>query len=206
MKFTIFQIFSANTETSKNKGGRPSSEFATASDRTKRRRTEELRGSKSAAELAFATKMSLRESGKTDAAKVLDDVTTKSPTRASTYLTAFKSTSKPPPTEVSSDDALALIIDSKLSKSAYQNIRNLQKKVNTKFLPSYEHVLKAKTRCYPDKITCTEISAEVPLQSILDHTALRILTLQEEVIQSLSPEIVRNQKLIIKWGCDGSSG
>ena len=172
----------------------------------KRRRTEELRAHNSTEELAFAAKMSLRESGETNAAKILNDITTKSPTRASTYLTALKLTSKPPSTDVSSDDALALIIDSKLSKSAYQNIRNLQKKVDTKFLPSYERVLEAKARCYPDKMICTEISAEVPLQSILDHTALRILTLQEDVIKTLSPEIVRNQKLIIKWGCDGSSG
>ena len=101
----------------------------------KRRRTEELRAHNSTEELAFAAKMSLRESGETNAAKILNDITTKSPTRASTYLTALKLTSKPPSTDVSSDDALALIIDSKLSKSAYQNIRNLQKRSTQNFYP-----------------------------------------------------------------------
>ena len=54
------------------------------------------------AKLAFATGMSLRSSGATEAAKVLNDVTTKSLERALKYRTALKLASKPPPTEVSS--------------------------------------------------------------------------------------------------------
>ena len=60
--------------------------------------------------------------------------------------------------------------------------------------------------CLPSKdtITITPISAEVQLQSLLDHTAERLL-------QSITGNELKkygNTKVILfcKWGCDGSSG
>jgi len=149
--------------------------------------------------------MSLRSSGAPQAAKVVKDVTRKSPTRASKYQSALKLSTTPIATEVSNDEALALIIGSKLSKGAYQNIRNLQKKVGATFLPSYEKVLQAKVRCYPSDVTITETRAEVKLQALLDHISARLLQVQHDVIKKLSPQTVSKLRFILKWGCDGSS-
>ena len=169
-----FQNFQVPAQKKTNKRGRRSVDFKEVSDRSKRRRTEELRANNSTSELTFAANMSLRLSGENDASKILNDITTKSPTRASKYRKAFQLALKPQKVGVSSNDALALVIDSKLSKDGYQNIRNLQNKVEATFLPSYKHVSEAKNRCYPENIVVTEISAEVPLQNLIDHSVLRI--------------------------------
>lgn len=66
-------------------------------------------------------------------------------------------------------------------------------------------MLKAKKRCYPSSgESITESSAEIDLQSLLDHTTSRILESQKDVpnIIDINIEFV----LIDKWGFDGSTG
>ncbi|XP_047134584.2 uncharacterized protein LOC124812267 [Hydra vulgaris] len=65
--------------------GRPTRSFETLSDRSKKRRTKEMRTKFSPAELSFATQMSLRSSGHSDAAKIVNDVTLSSPFKATKY-------------------------------------------------------------------------------------------------------------------------
>jgi len=205
--FVSFNIKSQRVlETSKKPDfGRPSLEFATSSDRTKRRKTEDIRSQTSVEELSFATQMSLRASGKLDAAKIVKDVTLGSPSKAEKYRRSLEFT---PESILSGDSALSLVIEQKLSKIQYQGLRTISKENNCNLYPPYKEVLEAKRKCYPPKssITITECSAEVKLQFLLDHTAERILLTQMEVIKSLASENVRNLNLICKWGCDGSSG
>lgn len=70
----------------------------------------------------------------------------------------------------------------------------------------FQVLLNAKKKCYPKCETITETSAEVELQSLLDHTAERILesepNISEEVRKYPPAELV----LFGKWGFDGSSG
>lgn len=188
-----------------NRAGRPSLEFSELSDRSKRRKIEELRTSNTTEELAYATQMSLRSSGQLHASKIIKDVTSTSPIRASKYITAF--TSKVEKT-LSDDAALSVLVEHKFSKRTYHGIRKVAKENNCKLYPSYNNVLQAKKRCYPSRIsiTITESCAEVKLQALLDHTAMRILFLQREVVDSFTMENVKNMHLIYKWGCDGSSG
>lgn len=56
-------------------------------------------------------------------------------------------------------------------------------------------------------LVITETDAIVKLQALLDHTADRIVKLQEKTLNFLKKycEVI-NLKLIVKWGCDGSSG
>lgn len=185
--------------------GRPFKSFDTSSDRSKRRKTEEIRKTFTADELAYATQMSLRSTGNLEAAKVVKDVSSTSPTRAAKYVTAFQSKMEETFTP---DEALSLMLESKISKQAYQTTRNEAKKKGCKLFPSYKHVEKAKKMCYPPDfyVNVTETSAEVKLQVILDKTVARILKLQEDVIRNISPAHVKNVKLYCKWGCDGSSG
>lgn len=62
----------------------------------------------------------------------------------------------------------------------------------------------AKKRCYPTEITITEISAEIQLQSLIDHTVRRLCQVQEEILMSMDLTTNNNLNIIIKWGCDGS--
>lgn len=198
------KIHDAEALSTQSGTGRPSLEFPKMSDRSKRRKTEELRTSNTTEELIYAAQMSLRASGQLDASKVVKDITS-SPTKASKYTTAFTSEVE---RTLSDDAALSVLVEYKFSKRTYQGIRKVGKENHCKLYPSYNNVLKAKKRCYPlrTSITITESCAEVKLQALLNHTTERILFLQREVIGTLTVENVRNMHLICKWGCDGSSG
>ncbi|XP_043478801.1 uncharacterized protein LOC122509098 [Leptopilina heterotoma] len=192
--------------TKSNKSGRPSTSFEDSSDRTKRRKTTKIREDFSKEELAYATQMSLRSSGAVDAAAILKEVITQSPARASKYRTAYKSSLTSAPIEMTGDEALVDIVGAKLTKQNYLDIRSSLRRKNFNAYPSYRKIVEAKARCYPQDITVSEISAEVKLQSLLNHTCDRILMVQTDVINSLDVEVVKNLRLICKWGCDGSSG
>lgn len=101
------------------------------------------------------------------------------------------------------DAALTLMIEMMLSKRSYQIMRQSAKSLGNDIYPSYHRVLEAKKACYPSDIVCTERSAMVPLQSLLDHTARRLLeSRSSEEIAAMPLELT----LATKWGCDGSSG
>lgn len=69
--------------------------------------------------------------------------------------------------------------------------------------------MKAKNRCYPPKQTfkITETLCEVDLQGLLNHTSMRLISLLVNDLKNQAEDsgIVR-LRLILKWGCDGSSG
>ncbi|XP_024875226.1 uncharacterized protein LOC112456728 [Temnothorax curvispinosus] len=182
-------------------------EFTTASERSKRRKTAEMRTTYSTEELSYATQMKLRSSGKLDAANIVKEVTTSSPTRASKYKAAFQATSNVA-IPMSDDAALSVVVEAKLTKNQYSLIRQSMKEHHCNLYPPYDKVSQAKVRCYPPRsdVTITETSAEVKLQALLNHTAERILLVQNDVIKSLLQETVKHMNLICKWGCDGSSG
>ena len=60
--------------------GRPSKTFDESSDRSKRRRTEDLRKKHSTPELSYAAKMKLRASGKLEEAKLIGEALETTPT------------------------------------------------------------------------------------------------------------------------------
>lgn len=110
--------------------------------------------------------------------------------------------------KVDADEVLSLLVEAKLTKHQYILLRNfINSKINNMF-PSYQKVLKSKKKCYPseDYIKITESSAEIELQNLLDHTASRIWSSQQEVINSTSDNQDQNLVLFGKWGFDGSSG
>lgn len=90
-------------------------------------------------ELAYATQMSLR-SGQLEASKIVKEMTSSTPSR---------SRSKENEVEIlSGEEALAMIIDAKLSRHQYIIVRFKDK---MRF-PPHERVLKAKQECYPIEI------------------------------------------------------
>ncbi|GLV33219.1 hypothetical protein CBL_08387 [Carabus blaptoides fortunei] len=142
--------------------GRPAANFEALSDRSKRRRTEEIRTKFSPAELSFTTQMSLRTSGHSDAAKILKDVTLSSPYKATKYKEGLRLSSSLP-AFYDANEALTLLLDLKLTKDSYQHLRNQAKAkgLNTLY-PPYSAVFAAKKLCYPpdDKLNFTKSKAE----------------------------------------------
>lgn len=75
-----------------------------------------------------------------------------------------------------------------------------------KIFPSYHAVAEAKAESYPDGIKITDTSAEVPLQSLLEHTVQRLvmgLSLTAAQVHSCQN---RAPVLQCKWGFDGARG
>lgn len=101
-----------------------------------------------------------------------------------------------------------MFIDGGHTKCTYTSMRIGAKSRNANIYPSYHRILEAKKNCYPSSgIRISDVSAEVTLQDLVNHTASRIVEhtciLQEEqLIQPKCSELT----LIYKWGCDGSSG
>lgn len=108
--------------------------------------------------------------------------------------------------EVNSDDVLSLLTEAKLTKHQYLLIRDFINSRKKPYLPAYGKLIEAKKKCYPENIKVTESTAEVELQSLLDHTATRIVDFQKDVLDSIPAESMGNVMLIGKWGFDGSTG
>lgn len=181
--------------------GRPSKDFAESSERSKRRKTEDLRQQTSTEELTFAASMSHRAAGNPAAADLIKQVT-ETPTRASKIKKKLVMSEKSEIRKHTPTEALGILIDAELTKNQYEVIRDANKKV----YPCYSLVKNAKKECYPaeDSIVVSETVSEVKLQALLDHTSSRLCKYLEEVLKNIDIDAKHNLELITKWGCDGS--
>lgn len=198
ISFTIFE------QPTSFKRGRPEIEFEDCAERTKRKKSEDLRKSKSIAELSFATQMSFRSSGNPDAAKILKEITSSSPTTSSKFLKAYQSSNNGKSEKMTGEDALALFIDARFSRHQY----NLVRMSSPDRYPSYKVLQLEKKKCYPNKcdVKLSDTSVEVKTQAILDLTVERLFKVLNNVVEPLGHENLKNMCLISKWGFDGSSG
>ncbi|KAL4712693.1 hypothetical protein ACJJTC_007990 [Scirpophaga incertulas] len=188
------------TETTGVSPGRPQKSFEDSSERSKRRRTEDLR-SKDVVELTYATHMKLRHVGKVAASKVVKDLS-KSPQRAKKYVKAFKKSTErqDQPRQLSPLQALSMFTEAELTKAQYERVRE----TNPNFFPCYSVLQKVKKDTYPEIHRVTETCAEVLVQNLMDHTASRLIQHLGEAAEGLNEEEKRSLILISKWGCDGS--
>ncbi|KAJ8926159.1 hypothetical protein NQ314_021502 [Rhamnusium bicolor] len=147
--------------------------------------------------------MSLRFSGQIDASKVIKDITTTSPKRALKYRNVYKQLDIPQTRKLQETEALSIFIDAALTREQYNKIR---RKDLSRF-PSYKKFQLAKKECYPKKeaIIVIEMSAEVKVQELLNHTILCISNVQEDVLKSQGLDKLGKLCLITKWGFDGSN-
>lgn len=104
------------------------------------------------------------------------------------------------------DEALALMVDLRLSKYRYQLMYEGSKTKNYKLYPSYNNVVAAKKRCYPlsETYQINETGFAIGLQSILDLTANRLF--QTLSIGTTLPQSNQKLRMVSKWGFDGASG
>lgn len=188
---------------SHERAGRPSKPFSESSERTKRRKTEELRKCVSKEVLVHATKVELQSSGKRDASHLLTELV-KSPKRATKYKKAYLTSLQVDNTQTQLTPlrALSMFVEADLSRRQYEIIRSSNKKL----YPCYSVLQKAKHECYPQKESyrVTETCAEIKLQHLLNHTVTRLLTYLQEILTDLTQEERNTLELICKWGCDGS--
>lgn len=187
---------------SSRKGGRPERSFEESSERTKRMKTKDLRESTPVDVLSYATQMTLRESGKVKASKLL--MKSLSQNYDSANMCSKTSSSHYESTCLSGEDALAVVVDAKLTRNQYNIIRLAAR---DKF-PSYKVIQEEKKKCYPSKehIKATNTLVCATLQSLLDHTICRLIIAQRTVIDSIPAKDLHKLRMYTKWGFDGSSG
>lgn len=149
----------------------------------------------------FSASMNQRKDGNDDSAKIVMEISNTTPTRGKKIRHAWQTHKRQQqPSQMTTDEALGLIISASLSVHQYKLLRKQALKLNHDIYPAYNKVLAAKNDSYPDEISITEEICEVKLQALLDHTAMRLLV-------NISNELkTGNYNLKCKWGFDGSSG
>lgn len=187
--------------------GRPSKDFTDSSSSSKKRKVSTIVKNYSKEELSFAAQTSLRMAGQRDAANLVGEITGTSPKRATKIKKSWQCT-KTTISKYTEEEALALYIDGRYSKHSYILMQAGAKKRNANIYPSYNKILKAKNDCYPDleSINITETSAEILLQSLVDHTVTRLSITQNDILRQNIENLSDGLTIIFKWGCDGSSG
>lgn len=182
-----------------SKAGRPQKLFEEASERSKRRKTEQLRQSDSPNKIIYAAQMELRAQGQRHASNILKEIS-ENRDRANLYVKAVECP-KATQAHISPEDALKMFVKANLTMAQYEIIRN-----TTGNLPCYSILQQHKKTCYPAKESfhVTEDSAEVKLQAVIDHTAERLLKHLGEVLNTLKDDDCNTLQMICKWGCDGS--
>jgi hypothetical protein len=181
----IFHVPPSN----ENKGGRPSKNFEDAATRTKDKKVAEIVEKYSSHELLYASAKRLKRDQKFKEAKIVKQIQKNEAITIGTY---------------SKEKALALLTDAELSKSNYQLLRNSAMEMNCPLYPPYNDVKLAKLDCYPQNITTTDFSANIPLLDLLHHTVSRLLLSQVDVIQTFS-NISHGLNMHYKIGFDGST-
>lgn len=187
------------------KPGRPLKRFEDCGVRAKQKKVQNLVQSSNVEELSFATQLSLRKSGKRAAASILQDITNLNSAESTQKYRKLCESAETKKQKLTPEEALALIINTKSSKSTYLAYRATAKNCNTNIYPSWNSILTAKRNCYPNKesFEITDNQAEIKLEALLHLTAKRLCQLQEEVLNSFASNRLT---LICKWGLDGSSG
>lgn len=99
-------------------------------------------------------------------------------------------------TQIDSHEVLSLIVEAKFIKKLLIK-KFIDNKVSNNILSSYQCVVESKKNCYPLEMAITESSAEIKLQSLLDHTLYRILESQKNVLDRV-PNQSRNW-LLNSW-------
>lgn len=123
----------------------------------------------------MAGKHAARRSGEKDLHAIMSEVL-KAPT-CPTKMRKILAATVPSIIKKTPEEALAFILDNSLTKNTYINMRLESKSSGADIWPSYDVVRNAKALCKPEKeaVLINESIAEVKLQNLLNHTALKEL-------------------------------
>lgn len=185
--------------------GRPKKLFCEGSGRTKSRIVRPIILEESEQTLCYATEKSLYKHGKRAAAEVLKLAASATPRRLKRMKKVHESPLLPTYTTYTPEEALALMIDTDLGKEQYIQIQQEAKKRGANIYPPYNVIAEARTQCYPHNILVTDVEVNIPLQELLDFTLKRLTTVQAEVLERISNDVIQID-VFYKWGIDGSGG
>ncbi|XP_057654572.1 uncharacterized protein LOC130892899 [Diorhabda carinulata] len=190
------------TVAGQSRPGRPLKSFGESSERTERRKTEEIRSTLDKEVIVHAAQTELRISGQRDASEILKQITCTTPKRATKYKKAFCDSKTKEVESLTVTKALAMFVDADLTRRQYESIRV----TNKKFFPCYSLLQKAKQMCYPpsEEIRVTAKCVECNLQPLIDLTIKRLSMYLEGILISIKEEERDNLKIICKRDCDGS--
>lgn len=164
-----------------NKKGRPPVSYNESSEKTKKRRIENIISNHSVEEI-LRTAADLKNQCHDDSG-----------------------TEEGPGNVESINNILAMYVDLDLTKAKYNKLRIYNKMLHgNKLYPPYTAIKSAKEKCYPTHLSINDFGASVNVKSLLTHTTERILlTLSKEKLHKL-----RDKELMLygKWGMDGASG
>ncbi len=154
--------------------GRPLLEFASCSDRTKQKRSSALNAQEGLPAIEHAYVQALRSTQKKPVADIVSAVSAASPKRLKRISESIAEARE---VQLTTEQALALILDMDLSKHGYEMLCRYAKKQNSKMFPPYHQLEAVKIQSCPPKecLTVTATRASVPLQHLMDHTAERII-------------------------------
>lgn len=186
------------------KPGRPTKDFTDSCLKGQVRKVSPLVKENSCEKLMLAASVSLQKAGKRNASQVVSLLQTD--VELATKVKKIVDSGENLPVKYSPDEALALYVDGDYTKHSYKLMQAGAKLRNANIYPSYDVLVSAKKKCYPNGMKITDISAEVPLQNLVDHTVQRIIESQSNFFQHVNAECNDNITAIYKWGCDGSSG
>lgn len=139
----------------RSSSGRPEKNFEECTERTKRRKIQDITNDVSPDKLLFATKSSLHKQGKRAAADLLSQATEHSPSRPVEIRRAFKQCAKATIIPYTPTEALAFILNTGMTKDMYIYTRLEAKRRNANIYPAYEKVKEVKLQCYPEGIIVT---------------------------------------------------
>lgn len=88
------------------------------------------------------------------------------------------------PKKLKCDEGLSFLLNNRFSKAQYTNTRLLAKGKEADIFPSYKKIAKTKLECRPppECFDKSDVCVQLLLQALIDHTARRLLFLQEEVL------------------------
>lgn len=190
--------------------GRPCVDFLQMSERSKRRDSMNIRelGKNDPLRILKSAESAAKNSKMKDLSAILKRILKSTDNFMQITQLLNSSTNVIPK---SPEEALAFLLDNRLSKEVYVNMRLASKSSGADIWPIYNHVREVKAHCRPSKedITISETEATVSLQSILRHTADRVVQLQKDVIIEAahnSNSKVLEAVFIFSWGFDGTTG
>ena len=105
---------------------------------------------------------------------------------------------------LSGNEALSLMLDSNMTKAAFQLHRNTAIAKQFNLYPAYNNIKSSKLLCYPNNMIFIDYTASIPLQNLCDHLAQRLYQVQNDVLC-----IIEKRDLVLlhyKAGFDGSAG
>lgn len=200
---TTFENIEEPHTSSNSKRGRPAKTVNECSEYTRKRKLQNATQDISKSHLSEALCLKYVKDKDKTRSDITKAVAIASPNRLQRIKGSIPTPPDALPTKYTIEEALALFMDLGLSKEKYSILRSSLKTHNVNILPGYKKVTSGKKDAVPSNVKVTEVSAEVKLQDLMDHTAKRLIQSLTEEETVLLPDRLT---LINKWGCDGSSG